>query len=97
MDRQQQQPVSDWFSTLESGAVDDPESLTPNYQWRVDMFRPGLVHLANINGKVHAADGHLWVESVDDRTADVHKREYPPVTSRCPDCSWWAAQTGLVS
>jgi hypothetical protein len=60
------------------------------YQWRRDMFRPDLVHLADLTRPLHEAKGRRWVFAVDDRTADIDAPEVPGWTSRCPDCQLWA-------
>jgi hypothetical protein len=68
-----------------------------DYQWRADMFRPDLVHLANLTGRLSVAGGRRWVFAVDKRTADIDKPEVPGRTSRCPDCELWAQRQGHSS
>ncbi|MBP2331213.1 hypothetical protein JOF56_011598 [Kibdelosporangium banguiense] len=67
------------------------------FEWRVDMFRPELVHLADLTRKLYIAQGRHWVFAVDKRTADINRPEIPGRTSRCPDCQLWAQNHGHPS
>jgi hypothetical protein len=72
-----------------TGGAGGPGSASSVYQWRADMFRPDLVHLANLTNKLHTAGGRRFVFAVDTRTVDVDRPESKQ-TSRCPDCQLWA-------
>lgn len=95
-----------WPVHRPAGGADGSDSAPPAYhserdltvyQWRSDMFRPDLVHLADLTGRLHVAKGRRWVFAVDKKTADVDKPEVPGRTSRCPDCALWAHRHGLAS